>query len=76
VLRDGASTQYGSDAIAGVVNLVLKEGEFSPFLNTNVGQYRPGKGYENDGTTTDINGGVGLKLGRGSLSLFGQGDEP
>ena len=72
VLRDGASTQYGSDAIAGVVNLVLKEGEFSPFLNTNVGQYRPGKGYENDGTTTDINGGVGLKLGRGSLSLFGQ----
>ena len=72
VLRDGASTQYGSDAIAGVVNLVLKEGQFSPFLNTNVGQYRPGKGYENDGTTTDINGGVGLKLGRGSLSLFGQ----
>lgn len=72
VLRDGASTQYGSDAIAGVVNLVLKEGQFSPFLNTNVGQYRPGKGYENDGTTTDINGGVGLQLGRGSLSLFGQ----
>ena len=33
VLRDGASTQYGSDAIAGVVNLVLKEGEFAPFLN-------------------------------------------
>lgn len=72
VLRDGASTQYGSDAIAGVVNLVLKEGQFSPFLNTNVGQYRPGKGYENDGTTTDVNGGVGLQLGRGSLSLFGQ----
>src|SRR5439155_21323932 len=30
VLRDGASTQYGSDAIAGVVNLVLKEGAFAP----------------------------------------------
>lgn len=72
VLRDGASTQYGSDAIAGVVNLVLKEGQFAPFINTSTGQYRPGKGYPNDGTTNDVNGGVGLKLGRGSLSLFGQ----
>lgn len=72
VLRDGASTQYGSDAIAGVVNLVLKEGAFSPFINTSVGQNRPGKGYPNDGLTTDVNGGVGFALGRGSLSLFGQ----
>ncbi|MDH5234232.1 MAG: TonB-dependent receptor, partial [Gemmatimonadota bacterium] len=72
VLRDGASTQYGSDAIAGVVNLVLKEGQFAPFINTSTGQYRPGKPYPNDGTTNDINGGVGLKLGRGSLALFGQ----
>ena len=30
VLRDGASAQYGSDAIAGVVNLVLKDGAFTP----------------------------------------------
>ena len=72
VLRDGASTQYGSDAIAGVVNLVLKEGQFSPFINASVGQYRPGKNYPNDGTAVDVNGGVGLALGRGSLSLFGQ----
>ena len=72
VLRDGASTQYGSDAIAGVVNLVLKEGAFSPFVNTTVGQYRPGKNYPNDGSSADVNGGVGLGLGRGSLALFGQ----
>lgn len=72
VLRDGASTQYGSDAIAGVVNLVLKEGQFTPFINTSTGQYRPGKPYPNDGTTNDISGGVGFKLGRGSLGLFGQ----
>ena len=72
VLRDGASTQYGSDAIAGVVNLVLKEGQFAPFINTSTGQYRPGKGYQSDGTTNDVSGGVGLRLGRGSLSLFGQ----
>lgn len=72
VLRDGASTQYGSDAIAGVVNLILRDGAFAPFINASVGQYRPGKGYPNDGTTTDVNGGVGLALGRGSLALFGQ----
>jgi iron complex outermembrane receptor protein len=72
VLRDGASTQYGSDAIAGVVNLVLKEGEFAPFLTTSMGQYRPGDPYPNDGTITDVGGGVGFKLGRGSLGLFGQ----
>src|SRR5205823_6578257 len=39
VLRDGASAQYGSDAIAGVINLVLKEGQFTPFVNGNIGQY-------------------------------------
>ncbi len=72
VLRDGASTQYGSDAIAGVVNLVLKEGAFTPFINTNVGGYRPGKSYPNDGMTADVGGGAGFKLGRGSISLFGQ----
>ncbi len=72
VLRDGASTQYGSDAIAGVVNLGLREGVFTPFINASVGQYRPGKNYPNDGTAVDVNGGVGLPLGRGSLALFAQ----
>jgi iron complex outermembrane recepter protein len=72
VLRDGASSQYGSDAIAGVVNIVMKEGGFVPFVNTSGGQYMTGKGYNDDGTTVDVNGGWGLKLGRGSLGLFGQ----
>ena len=72
VLRDGAAAQYGSDAIAGVVNLVLKDGKFAPFLTANASQYVTGKGYKNDGTTVDLNGGVGLGIGRGSLSLFGQ----
>ncbi len=31
VLRDGASAQYGSDAIAGVVNLVMRRGRYAPF---------------------------------------------
>src|SRR3989454_5021468 len=33
LLRDGASAQYGSDAIAGVVNIVTKEGPFTPVVN-------------------------------------------
>jgi iron complex outermembrane receptor protein len=72
VLRDGASAQYGSDAIAGVVNIVMKEGQFSPFLNVSGGRYATGHGYKDDGTMVDLNGGLGLKLGRGSLGLFGE----
>jgi iron complex outermembrane receptor protein len=72
VLRDGASAQYGSDAIAGVVNVVMKEGKFSPFLNVDAGRYVTGKGYRDDGTAVDMNGGVGIQLGRGSLGLFGE----
>jgi iron complex outermembrane receptor protein len=72
VLRDGASSQYGSDAIAGVVNIVMKEGQFSPFISASAGRYFTGKGYKDDGTTTDVNGGVGIRLGRGSLGLFGE----
>jgi iron complex outermembrane receptor protein len=71
VLRDGASAQYGSDAIAGVVNIVMREGSFAPFLNAEGGEYVT-KDYPDDGTVADLNGGVGIGLGRGSLSLFGE----
>ncbi|MGH8722361.1 MAG: TonB-dependent receptor, partial [Burkholderiales bacterium] len=71
VLRDGASAQYGSDAIAGVVNLVLKEGPLTPFLNASAGRYTPAD-YDDDGTTVNVNGGWSIALGRGSLSLFGE----
>ncbi len=71
VLRDGASAQYGSDAIAGVVNLVVKDGAFRPLLNTSVGRYLPND-FSDDGTTVDVNGGWGIGLGRGSLALFGE----
>jgi iron complex outermembrane receptor protein len=37
VLRDGAAAQYGSDAIAGVINLVLKSGVARPSVTTNFG---------------------------------------
>jgi len=71
VLRDGAAAQYGSDAIAGVVNIVLKEGQFTPFLNTSAGRYHTGN-YADDGTTVNLNGGWGLNVGRGSLGVFGE----
>ncbi len=37
ILRDGAAAQYGSDAIAGVINIVLKSGKHGDYLTT-VGQ--------------------------------------
>ena len=72
VLRDGASAQYGSDAIAGVVNLVVKDGAFTPFINSDIGRYVVGHNFPDDGTTANINGGWGFKLGRGSLGLFAE----
>lgn len=71
VLRDGAAAQYGSDAIAGVVNLVLKDGAFSPFLTADAGRYTTDN-YPDDGTTVNVNGGWGIPLGRGSLGIFGE----
>ncbi|MBA3259978.1 MAG: TonB-dependent receptor, partial [Gemmatimonadales bacterium] len=71
VLRDGAAAQYGSDAIAGVVNLVLKDGAFTPFVNADAGRYATAD-FPDDGTTVTVNGGWGIPLGRGSLGLFGE----
>jgi iron complex outermembrane receptor protein len=71
VLRDGASAQYGSDAIAGVVNLVLKDGAFSPFLNGDVGRYTSND-YPDDGTTANVSGGWGIPVSRGSLGVFAE----
>ncbi|MCQ3822996.1 TonB-dependent receptor plug domain-containing protein, partial [Streptococcus agalactiae] len=44
VLRDGASAQYGSDAIAGVLNIVLKERDSGGGFQTRYGQYKEGEG--------------------------------
>ena len=37
ILRDGAAAQYGSDAIAGVINIVLKTGVAEPVANATFG---------------------------------------
>lgn len=39
VLRDGAAAQYGSDAIAGVINIVLKSADGGGSVATSFGQY-------------------------------------
>ena len=72
VLRDGASAQYGSDAIAGVVNVVLKGASEGGSLSLGHGQYSAG-----DGAQTQLAGDAGLALGggRGFLHLSGQANQ-
>lgn len=66
VLRDGASAQYGSDAIAGVFNFLLKENSEGLSLEYRTGLYT----NSSDGETHFLAGNVGLPLGdRGFLSL-------
>ncbi len=55
VLRDGAAAQYGSDAIAGVMNFVLKDASEGGTFEVRHGQY-----YEGDGDSTQIAGNIGL----------------
>ena len=55
VLRDGAAAQYGSDAIAGVMNFVLKDDADGGSLSVKYGSY-----YEGDGDTTIVDGNIGL----------------
>jgi iron complex outermembrane recepter protein len=44
VLRDGAAAQYGSDAIAGVINIVLKEGAGKSLVGASAGTTSEGDG--------------------------------
>ena len=57
VLRDGAAAQYGSDAIAGVVNFVLKDDNDGTTLQARVGGYKEG-----DGDSIQIVGNVGFPI--------------
>jgi iron complex outermembrane receptor protein len=45
ILRDGAAAQYGSDAVAGVINLVLKK-SMDPFVNTSYSVTSEGDGEQ------------------------------
>ena len=70
ILRDGAAAQYGSDAIAGVMNLTLKSDNHGGNVLINNGINSSGFGY-----TTALSLNKGLKLGQtGFLNLTGEVD--
>lgn len=59
VLRDGASAQYGSDAIAGVINIILSDKTgFEGYAQT-------GRYFAADGDKTEIGARYGLAIGNG-----------
>ncbi|MEP6342777.1 MAG: TonB-dependent receptor [Maricaulaceae bacterium] len=68
VLRDGASSQYGSDAIAGVINFELKDA-----AEGGVFEARYGETYEGDGENYRIAGNIGFPLGdNGFINITGE----
>ena len=65
VLRDGAAAQYGSDAIAGVINFVLNDASEGGSFEARYGSY-----YEGDGDMIQMSGNVGLPLSdKGFINL-------
>ena len=65
VLRDGAAAQYGSDAIAGVINIVLKDETEGGDLSVSTGEYSDG-----DGETTLVSYNQGISVGSGGFFNF------
>jgi iron complex outermembrane recepter protein len=67
VLRDGAAAQYGSDAIAGVMNFVLRDNATGIDLEARTGEF-----MEGDGSMYQLSGNVGIPLGAdGFLNITG-----
>ena len=68
VLRDGASSQYGSDAIAGVMNFLLRDDAEGLEVVT-----RYGSTFEGDGTNYMVSANLGLPLGdNGFINITGE----
>ena len=68
VLRDGASSQYGSDAIAGVMNFLLRDDAEGLEIVT-----RYGETFEGDGTNYMVSANLGMPLGdNGFLNITGE----
>ncbi len=63
VLRDGAAAQYGSDAIAGVLNFILKNDRSGGSVEVKQGSF-----YEGDGDALSVAGNVGLPLGESGFA--------
>ncbi len=78
ILRDGAAAQYGSDAIAGVINIVLKKNASSFSATVNGGVYSTKsdgrKISDGEGLQLGINYGIPLGKKGGYLNLSGSYD--
>ena len=71
VLRDGAGAIYGTDAIAGTINFILKDNSEGGSLSIDTGEYSEG-----DGGSVTVRGNIGLPLGdSGFLSISGEAYE-
>lgn len=67
ILRDGAAAQYGSDAIAGVINIVLKETVNQLTANVNAGMFQAKYRFDDkkfDGLNYNVNLNYGLKIAK------------
>ena len=62
VLQDGAAAQYGTDAIAGVVNIILKNDDEGGKVGTSAGGY-----YDGGGDTYDATANIGFGSGDGTF---------
>jgi iron complex outermembrane receptor protein len=68
VLQDGAAAQYGSSAIAGVVNIITKSADHGGSLTAT-----GGSNYENGGKTAGASANFGFKLGeKGFVNVTGE----
>jgi len=65
ILRDGAAAQYGSDAIAGVINFRLENSAEVNRIEVSTGQY-----YKGDGTKLEISGILGANIGESGAANF------
>jgi iron complex outermembrane receptor protein len=68
VLQEGAAAVYGTDAIAGVINFILKDDTEGGTLKVSGGQ-----NYDSEGELFSASGNLGFKLGEGGyldLTLF------
>lgn len=65
VLRDGAAAQYGSDAIAGVMNFILRDDSEGATVEAKYGEFSDG-----DGQTYAISGNIGLPLTDSGFANF------
>ncbi|MHA4869285.1 TonB-dependent receptor plug domain-containing protein [Duganella sp. PWIR1] len=75
ILRDGAGAQYGSDAVAGVINIVLKQqrtgGSASVSYGANHTDFEPTREKKTDGQTKIVNADYGIPLGDAGFFRFG-----